>query len=581
MRCLTVDGFPFLDLRRVPRGLRVITSFRFVRVACRFLEDVGLQTRQTIIYKGCNSQPIGISPWPVTFPATSHTVLRIAPVLLKLEDRRFFRHRGIDWIALIRALLKNVIAFGIREGGSTLTQQLVRNTFVYPSRSPIRKFVECFLAHRIERIFTKDAILQAYCSLVFLGPGVRGVEAALRLYHRKTSTSASDGEITALVGCLRMPMRTSPFVDSEAYQRRATQIDQFLGRRRAARAPEDRSLVTFKKIQKARLAAIVDAEMRPYLECDGRLPHDIQRVHLTLNPEIQGALDYTCRAASFDVDVAAVAGVIVRSGTGEVLAESSYAEGRETQHSPTFAGTIQPGSLFKPFVLLEALEQGYCADYRLESKPFIWRSSEFPTGSWFVRNYNHIYRGEINLAEALAFSDNAVFARLTQILGIESVAARLMEFGLVDSSASNPSMALGAVRGGVSLVQICKAYAGLATGGVLHEPHLLRGVEFADQSLAPRWRTQPRGALCSYSSLLALRMALCASGIRVGTSVTPGKSGTAGTSNLFAAYDDAMSYAIWVGFRRTRPEWWSKGLSAKSVLGRVLDGLAGRTAMSI
>src|ERR1700683_4429676 len=100
------------------------------------------------------------------------------PVLLRCEDKRFFSHHGIDWIAIVRAVVKNVAAFRIRQGGGTLTQQLVRNVFVFPSRSLPRKGVEWMVAHRIERRFDKDQILQAYCSLVYLGPGVRGVEAA-------------------------------------------------------------------------------------------------------------------------------------------------------------------------------------------------------------------------------------------------------------------------------------------------------------------------------------------------------------------------------------------------------------------
>src|SRR5437764_447999 len=240
------------------------------------------------------------------------------------------------------------------------------------------------------------------------------------------------------------------------------------------------------QMYQSRRYAINDSDMRQVLTCDGTHPHDIRSVHVTIDPSRQTILDAACRRASADIEVEAVAGVIIRTSTGEVVAESSQSGGRDAHYSPAFDGAIQPGSVIKPFVLLEALERGVSIDTHLESKPFVWRSRTLSSGMWSVRNYNHIYRGEITLSDALVLSDNTVFARLTQALGVESIAARLAEFGLVDASVRNPSVVLGAVRGGISLVRICKAFAALAHGGALHEPHLVRGIEFSDGSLIPR-----------------------------------------------------------------------------------------------
>jgi hypothetical protein len=130
-----VDGFPYLDLRSVPSGLRTIASVQFILSVCRFVGQHGVVGSRSFVFKTWDSQPIGYSDGSLMLRATARTVLRAGPLIIALEDKRFLRHRGIDYRATLRALLKNLSRLGVRQGGSTLTQQLVRNVFVYPTRA--------------------------------------------------------------------------------------------------------------------------------------------------------------------------------------------------------------------------------------------------------------------------------------------------------------------------------------------------------------------------------------------------------------------------------------------------------------
>jgi penicillin-binding protein 1A len=531
--------------------------------------------RYSIIYKDVDSIAIGISPWPMTFPVQQETVERLGPIVVQLEDRRFWNHTGIDWFSLARAICQNFLALRIVQGAGTLTQQLVRNTFVYPDRSFARKIVEMVLARRIERLLSKEEIIKAYCGLVHLGPGVRGFDAALRIYHRKPISQATDNELRATTGCLRTPMLTSPLVNKTAYAARAIQVNRFLQKSEPDNVGAALNPVYIHRLKQLRLARLVDKELADTYGSKALIPRDIRHIHLALCGKHQGALSSALKQAFDDSNVESAAGLIIDSKTGRVLAEMALQNGERSEHSPSFTGTIQPGSTFKAIVLLEALEQGLSEKTLIESMPFQWRARGFPNGVWRVRNYRHQYRGLCSIEDALIHSDNTVFARLIQMLGTENVIRRLASFDLLGPKDCHPSAGLGAVTDGISLSRLARAFAALSTGNLPPPPNFIRGIEFYDGTL-----TLPKemllGNAYSLRSLSRLDSILSRSGFTAGGRQVRGKSGTAGRNSVYVGYDDNLSYALWVGFRKVRSEWWAKGAQAKTVLEKVLDSLSGR-----
>lgn len=372
-------------------------------------------------------------------------------------------------------------------------------------------------------------------------------------------------------------MRTSPLVDIDAYRCRAAQMSRFLGSPEAKPRDMLRVPVSTYPLRKPRLTRIAEREIRELTGLER--PPDIRCLHVTIDAGMQRTLDEMCRAASAESNVQAVAATFIRTGTSEVVAESNFVGGQEAESSAAFLGTIQPGSTYKPFVLLEALEQGLDAHTELPSAPFVWRSGSFANGAWNVRSFDHVYRGEINLERALVLSDNTVFARLVQLLGTDHVLRRLAQFGLVGEDESNPSVALGSTRTGISLIALSRAYACLSQRGVMADPYIVRGIEFEDGSLLPRVRKRALVTNASIASLNVLDRILLQSGIA--RKNIRGKTGTSASGSLFAGYDDALSYAVWIGFRSARSEWWSKGLRAKGFLERTLDRMAGRSPLFI
>jgi penicillin-binding protein 1A len=354
-------------------------------------------------------------------------------------------------------------------------------------------------------------------------------------------------------------------------------MTQFLGSPESKRRDILRIPVSTRALRKPRLTRIAEREIRELTGVER--PPDIRCVHVTIDAGMQRILDEMCRTASAESNVRAVAATFIRNGTGEVVAESNFVGEREAESSAAFLGTIQPGSTYKPFVLLEALEQGLDADMELLSAPFVWHSGSFANGAWNVRSFDHVYHGQISLERALVLSDNTVFARLVQLLGTGQVLRRLAQFGLARDDESNPSAALGSTRGGINLIALSRAYAGLSQRGVMTNPYIVRGIEFEDGSLIPRVRKCALATNASIASFTVLDRILLQSGIS--RKNVRGKTGTSASGSLFAGYDDDLSYAVWIGFRRTRSEWWSKGLRAKGFLERTLDRMAGRSSLFI
>jgi penicillin-binding protein 1A len=382
-----------------------------------------------------------------------------------IEDRRFYRHWGIDPRAIGRAMVANMQAGGVRQGGSTITQQLAKTSFLSSNRSMKRKAQEVIIAFWLEGWLTKKEILSRYLSSVYFGDGVYGLRAAAHHYFKRDPENLTLAQSAMLAGLVQAPSRLAPTRNLTGAQKRA---------RLVLAAMADTGIIT-----KARAASTVPA--RPVRQ-SSKIPNGTYFADWVA-PQAQDAfeadfgqvkvkttLDYDLqRIAVRAVQKAQIGGaqaaLVAMRPDGRVVAMIG---GRSYADSPFNRATQarrQPGSAFKLFVYLAALRAGWTPDSKIDDKPIT-------IDGWSPANNDGVYRGSITLREAFARSSNAATVRLSEAVGRGNVIRAARDLGISTPLPNNPSIALG--TSGVSLLELTAAYAAVASG---HYPVPARGLD--------------------------------------------------------------------------------------------------------
>ena len=396
----------------------------------------------------------------------SVTVAELPPALpravLAVEDRRFYQHWGIDPRGLARAMWVNLKAGGVVQGGSTITQQLAKVLFLSPDRTLERKVQEALLALWLETRFTKDEILSLYLNRVYLGAGTYGVDAAARRYYGKPAERVGLYEAAQLAGLLKAPTRYSPANDpAEAAARTrvvlAAMVDVgYITDDQAAEALASKPAVRALAARRARYFA--DWIMAQVNDFVGRVDADLTVV-TTLDSRIQTVAEQEV-AALLDGEGAKrgahQAAFLALSPDGAVRAMVGGRDYAQSQFNRAVQARRQPGSAFKPFVYLAALENGRRPDHRMVDRPV-------EVDGWRPRNYAGRYYGEVTLREAFARSLNSVAVRLSEEAGRQRVAEVARRLGISSELEVSPSIALGTSE--VSLLELTGSYATFANRG--------------------------------------------------------------------------------------------------------------------
>jgi penicillin-binding protein 1A len=485
----------------------------------------------------------------------------VRDAFVAVEDERFWSHPGIDPLAIGRALLANLR--GDREGASTITQQVVKVSVVGRRRTLWRKLAEAITAIRLDRRYSKEAILEAYLNSIYLGHGAYGVEAASRLYFGKGVRDLTLAQAALLAGVTAAPQRFSPRVDPELARRR---------RDFALRRMHERGMITAAQLAAALREPIVLARRpaRPPV----RAPQFVDWVRAEIlrrfgeDELYRGGLRVT---TSLDLDVQraaeeAVADVLDRPGdpgaavvaldaaTGQVLAMVGGRGRGPGEFNLATHARRQPGSAFKPFVLAAALEDGkrLSTTYRAPGSIRV----RFDTGEvWRVRNYDGRGYGRLSLLSATAYSVNTVYAQLIRDVGPARVAAVARRLGITSPLAAVPSLALG--TSGVTPLEMAAAYAAFVNGGEYRPPTgIVRIRDIRGRSLG----APPRPARRAISEDVAaeVRDAL-ETVVRRGTGTParlPGvaeQGGKTGTTEdhrdaWFVGFAGGYVVAVWVGY---------------------------------
>ena len=474
--------------------------------------------------------------------------------VLATEDRRFYQHFGIDPLGLVRASFRNAQAGTVVEGGSTVTQQLAKNLFLHPERTFSRKLEEVIYAVWLEQRFTKDEILELYLNRVYFGGGTFGVEAAARRYFGRSARFVTLPQAALLAGLLKAPSRYAP---TRSVKLASTRVAEVLDNMVEAGFLSEAEAEAARKLP-LRLSAKGDdtgfryavdwvAELLP--EFVGDHQSDLI-VETTIDPGLQRASQQALRRMLNNEGREANAGegaVVVLDPYGAVKA---LVGGRSYAASPfdrALKALRQPGSAFKPFVYLAALESGYRPDSMAYDGPTT-------IAGWSPRNYTGTYQGEVTLREGMAHSLNTVAARLTSDVGAWKVVRAARRLGIQSQLHDNPSIALGTAE--VTLLELTSAYAPFANGGHGVLPHLITRVSSGEGKVLYQRRRSTTGQVVALGYVGAMNDMLNATIVR-GTGkraafpghIAAGKTGTTQGSRdaWFVGYTAHYVAGVWIG----------------------------------
>ena len=411
------------------------------------------------------------------------TLKELPPYLPKafiaIEDRRFYSHYGVDPIGVTRALVRNVASRGGGvQGGSTLTQQLAKNLFLTQERTASRKIQEAILSVWLERAYSKDQILELYLNRVYFGSGAYGVEAASQKYFGKSARAVTLSEAAILAGLVQAPSRLAPNRNPEAAQARAELVLQAMAREGYADAKSVKVAIE-KPAEAVRPAGAgssnyaADYVMDVLDDFIGRIDGDIT-VQTTIEPALQSAAEriineeLNARGAKLNVSQGAIVAMTPDGGVRALVGGRNYSE---SQFNRAVAARRQPGSAFKPFVYLAALEAGLTPETLREDGPVNIRG-------WRPENFSRRYSGAVPLAKALALSLNTVAVKLGQEVGPKNVVRVAQRLGIHSPLQPNASLPLGTSE--VSPLELVAAYAPFANGGAGVIPYIVVRVKSAD-----------------------------------------------------------------------------------------------------
>jgi 1A family penicillin-binding protein len=386
----------------------------------------------------------------------------LAQAIVAIEDRRFYSHWGLDLRGLVRAAWRNVTGGGVREGGSTITQQYARLTSLNQEKTLWRKVQEAFLALRVEATMSKDEILLGYLDTAYFGAGAYGADAAARRYFGKPAKALSLPEAAMLAGLVRAPSQLAPTRNLGGAKERADVVLQAMvetgaitqGEADAAR----RQSVTLKTPPEAPPGTnyfldMIAGDVKRLAGKDGDVT-----VRSTLNLDLQSLAEGVV-ARRLDKDgrrrKVGQAAMVVLSKAGAILAMVGGRDYEDSQFNRAVQAKRQPGSLFKMLVYLTAYENGYSPESVLVDRPV-------QIGNWEPENDDGRYRGAVPLRTAFALSINTVAAQLGQEVGIPAVIATARRLGIQSDLPNVPSLVLGS--GGVTLLEITRAYGSVLSG---------------------------------------------------------------------------------------------------------------------
>src|SRR5258705_350730 len=495
--------------------------------------------------------------------------------ILATEDRRFYSHWGIDPIGVARAILQNYRRGRIVEGGSTITQQLTKVLFLTPDKSLERKLKEAVLALELERRYSKDRILEMYLNQVYFGHGSYGVEAAARTFFGKPVSELTVKESALIAGLPRAPSNYSPFDRADAAKRRREVVlrrmvdfgvlkdeeSKRLAKTDLGLIPPERRRTTGQYFVEY-VQQSLEANYGPDLVLKGGL-----NVYTTLNPTMQLAAEQSLRdglkalqgrsAQARPGESREGAVITVEPQTGYVTAMVGGSDFLRSEFNRAVQAKRQPGSAFKPFIYIAALEAGFTPASQIEDSPV-----SYTVGGgqpvWKPENYDRKFRGSTTLQQAIEESVNVVTVKLQERIGLSKTIQVARRLGIASPLDVNLSLALG--TSDLSLLELTSAYGVLANQGVWMPPVTIRYVTDAQGKLLEEHVPEGREAIAPETAYVITHMLRGV--VERGTGQAAKALGRpiaakTGTTNdysnaWFIGFTPRLATGVWVGYDRPR-----------------------------
>jgi penicillin-binding protein 1A len=484
--------------------------------------------------------------------------------VVAIEDERFYQHNGVDVEGIFRAVAANLQSQDISQGFSTITMQLVGNIYLNRREMTLtRKFNEIMLALQLERKYSKNEILDMYLNTVYFGSTAYGLEAASRTYFNKEPLDLTIAEAALLAGLPQRPNGYSPRRHpDEAVARRDVVLKKMkeLGYITLAQytqaVDEPLNLAPYSPYVAVQQPYVVAYVRKQLINMYGeeRVFKGGLRVETTINPAFQKlAQDAIASTLNRNNDPSAAL-VSIEPSTGRIVAMVGGNDYDASKFNLASQGRRQPGSAFKPFVLVAAIEMGIDPWNTYYNSARVKLNYPGAPKPWEVRTYGGDYYGPSTIFEATLRSDNTVFAQLALDVGIQRVVDVAHRMGITSEINTDPAIALGGLTYGVSPLEMASAYATLANGGVYVEPTIIQRIRDADGNII--WEAAPKTnqALSPGVAYDATRvlMANVQSGTGTGANIgrpAAGKTGTTSdwTDAWFVGYTPNLSTAVWMG----------------------------------
>ena len=505
-----------------------------------------------------------------------HIPQSLKDATVAIEDSRFYKHKGVDYVGVIRAAVKNLESGKTVEGGSTITMQLIRNLYITRERTYERKIREAKLAEEYENTHSKADILTSYLNTVpygtYGGQSAIGAWAAARMYFDKSVKDLTLPESAMLAGLPQAPSDYSPVRSAAAAKKRRNQV---------LRAMERQGMITPQEAQAA-MTADLGLNMSRYFQerrenfffdyvkdelYEAFSPREVRRGGL----RVYTTIDLRKQELARDAITNAIAGVgpsaavvTIDPKNGEILSMASSADYGKSKFNLPAQGQRQPGSAFKTMALMAALRRGVDPDSTYyTSKPL-----DFTDPTWGpikVKTYDSSYGGSMNLRTATLKSDNSVYTQLALDVGPQAIKETAYDMGIETKLDGYPAEALGGLTLGVSPLEMATAYATIASGGVYHRPIAITKVRTADgdvlsdQDLPKNLR--PFSERRFQDGVTAKLTEILESNVTSGTGTAArigcpaaGKTGTTDNHSdaWFVGYTPRLSTAVWVGYPKAQ-----------------------------
>ncbi|MFC5324002.1 transglycosylase domain-containing protein [Bradyrhizobium oligotrophicum] len=473
---------------------------------------------------------------------------------IAIEDRRFYQHFGIDPIGIARALVANVLHRGVSQGGSTLTQQLAKNLFLTQERTLARKLQEAELALWLERKYSKREILELYLNRVYFGSGAYGVEAAAQRYFGKSARQVTVGEAAMLAGLVKSPSRLAPNRNPEGAAKRAQTVlaamaDAKFITEAQAQAQIAHPSVAVKPAGAGTVNYVADWIGEVLDDLVGQVEESIV-VETTIDPKLQSVAEaaiideLAAKSVKFNVSQGALVAMTPDGAVRAMVGGRNYAD---SQFNRAVTAKRQPGSAFKPFVYLTAIEQGLTPETVRQDAPLDLKG-------WKPENYTREYFGPVTLTQALAMSLNTVAVRVGLEVGPKNVVRTAHRLGIASRLDPNPSIALGTSE--VSMIELVGAYAPFSNGGLSVSPHVVTRIKTLDgkllymrQAEQPAQVIEPRNAAMMNQMMQETLVSGTAKKAEIPGWVAAGKTGTSQDFRdaWFIGYTAHLVTGVWLG----------------------------------